>query len=56
MGRGSRAKKLLTTALLAALCLCAAARAQQAHNDAAALPFSQAPYAVGERLTYTVAF
>jgi len=56
LGRGSRAKKLLTTALLAALCLCAAAHAQQARDDAAALPFSQTPYTVGERLTYTVAF
>jgi hypothetical protein len=48
---------LLTTALLAALCLSAtAARAQQVRVDTAALPFSQAPYAVGERLTYTVSF
>jgi hypothetical protein len=45
------------TALLAALCLCAAApRAQQGRNDLTAAPFSQAPYAVGERLTYTVSF
>ena len=55
MGRGSRAKILLTAAL-AALCLCAAARGQQARTDVNASPFSQAPYAVGERLTYTVAF
>jgi hypothetical protein len=56
LGRGSRAKKLLTTALLAALCLCVAAHAQQGRVDVAAMPFSQAPYAVGERLTYTVSF
>ena len=55
MGRGSRAKFLLT-AVLAALCLCGAALAQQARTDVNASPFSQAPYAVGERLTYTVAF
>ncbi len=55
MGRGSRATILLTAAL-AALCLCAPARGQQARADVNASPFSQAPYAVGERLTYTVAF
>ncbi len=56
MGRGSRAKILLTAAL-AALCLCAAARGQQQGRvDVNAAPFSQAPYAVGERLTYTVSF
>lgn len=55
LGRGSRAKILLTAAV-AALCLCAAARGQQARTDVNASPFSQAPYAVGERLTYTVAF
>ncbi|MET0625689.1 MAG: DUF3108 domain-containing protein [Pyrinomonadaceae bacterium] len=55
MGRGSRAKILLTAAL-AALCLCAAARGQQARTDINASPFSQTPYAVGERLTYTVSF
>jgi hypothetical protein len=54
---GSRAKRFLTAALLAALCLCgAAAHARQARVDVAAVPFSQAPYAVGEHLTYTVAF
>ncbi len=55
MVRGSRAKTLLTAAL-AALCLCAAARGQQARTDVTTAPFSQAPYAVGERLTYTVSF
>ena len=55
MGRGSRAKILLTAAL-AALCLCAAARAQQARTDINASPFSPSAYAVGERLTYTVSF
>lgn len=55
LGRGSRAKILLTAAV-AALCLCTAARGQQARVDVNASPFSQAPYAVGERLTYTVAF
>lgn len=42
-------------ATLAVLCLCTAALGQ-ARIDAAAAPFSQAPYRVGERLTYTVAF
>jgi hypothetical protein len=55
LGRGSRAKILLTAAL-AALCLCAAARGQQARTDVTNAPFSPAPYAVGERLTYTVSF
>ena len=55
MGRGSRAKFLLTAAL-SALCLCAVAFAQQARTDINASSFSQAPYAVGERLTYTVSF
>ncbi|HEX6183626.1 MAG TPA: DUF3108 domain-containing protein, partial [Pyrinomonadaceae bacterium] len=58
MGRGSRAK-ILATAALAALCLCAAVRGQQQGRggvDVNASPFSQAPYAVGERLTYTVSF
>ena len=42
-------------AALAALCLCAAASGQGRTNTAGA-PLSQAPYRVGERLTYTVAF
>ena len=42
-------------AALAALCLCAAARAQT-RTDVAGGPFSDAPYRVGEQLTYTVAF
>jgi Protein of unknown function (DUF3108) len=50
--------KILLTAALAALCLCAAVRGQQQGRgfDVNASPFSQAPYAVGERLTYTVSF
>lgn len=55
LGRGSRAKILLTAAL-AALCLCASARGQQVRTDVTSAPFSQAPYAAGERLTYTVSF
>jgi hypothetical protein len=57
LGRGSLARFWLTAAL-AALCLCAAGRGQQQGRgvDVNASPFSQAPYAVGERLTYTVAF
>ena len=56
LGRGSCAKILLTAAL-AALCLCPAALGQQqGRADVNASPFSQAPYAVGERLTYTVSF
>ncbi|HEX8147561.1 MAG TPA: DUF3108 domain-containing protein [Pyrinomonadaceae bacterium] len=42
-------------AALAALCLCTAAPGQ-VRTDAASAPLSQAPYRVGERLTYTVAF
>src|SRR4051794_32504332 len=57
--RGSVAKTLLTAAL-AGLCICTAARAQKQpqspRSDAAASPFSQIPYTVGEKLTYTVAF
>jgi hypothetical protein len=52
--RVSRAKVWLAAAL-AALCLCAAASGQ-VRTDATSAPFSQAPYRVGERLTYTVAF
>ncbi|HEX8190979.1 MAG TPA: DUF3108 domain-containing protein [Pyrinomonadaceae bacterium] len=42
-------------AALAALCLCAAASGQ-VRTGAASAPLSQAPYRVGERLTYTVSF
>jgi hypothetical protein len=42
-------------AALAVLCLCAAALGQ-VRIDASGAPFSPAPYRVGERLTYTVAF
>jgi hypothetical protein len=42
-------------AAFAALCLCAGALGQ-VRTDAAGAPRSQAPYRVGERLTYTVAF
>jgi hypothetical protein len=53
--RVSRAKVWLAAAL-AALCLCAAASGQ-VRTDATNAPFfSQAPYRVGERLTYTVSF
>ncbi|MFN2415681.1 MAG: DUF3108 domain-containing protein, partial [Pyrinomonadaceae bacterium] len=55
MGRGSRVRFRLTAAL-AALCLCGVASAQQVRTDVNASPFSPAPYTVGERLTYTVAF
>ncbi|HEX8499007.1 MAG TPA: DUF3108 domain-containing protein [Pyrinomonadaceae bacterium] len=48
--------KILLAAALAALCLCAPALGQQGRADVSASPFSQAPYAVGERLTYTVSF
>jgi hypothetical protein len=52
--RVSRAKVWLAAAL-AALCLCAAVSGQ-GRADATNAPFSQAPYRVGERLTYTVSF
>lgn len=42
-------------AACAAVCLCAAVSGQ-VRTDAANAPLSQAPYRVGERLTYTVAF
>lgn len=42
-------------AAFAALCLCAAVSGQ-VRTDATNAPLSQAPYRVGERLTYTVAF
>ena len=54
MGRVSRAKVWLAAAL-AALCLCAPALGQ-VRTDVAGAPLWQAPYRVGERLTYTVAF
>lgn len=54
MFRGVFVPKTLAAAL-AALCLCAAAFAQT-RTDVGASPFSDAPYRVGERLTYTVAF
>jgi len=41
---------------LVGLCLCGAAHGQQGRADVATAPFSPAPYRVGERLTYTVAF
>jgi hypothetical protein len=42
-------------AALAVLCLCSAALAQ-ARGDVSSSPFNDAPYRVGEHLTYTVAF
>lgn len=54
MGRVSRSRVWLAAAF-AALCLCAAAWGQ-GRTDATNAPLSQAPYRVGERLTYTVAF
>lgn len=42
-------------AAFGALCLCAAVSGQ-GRTDTASAPLSQAPYRVGERLTYTVAF
>ncbi|MBV8855653.1 MAG: DUF3108 domain-containing protein [Acidobacteria bacterium] len=50
----SRARVWLAAAL-AALCLCASASGQ-GRTGAANAPFSQAPYRIGERLTYTVSF
>jgi hypothetical protein len=44
------------TTVLAALCLCAPAHGQQGRVDTVATTFSQAPYRVGEHLTYTVSF
>lgn len=55
MVRGSRTGVLLTAALVA-LCLCAGARGQQGRVDTSNAPLSQAPYRVGEHLTYTVSF
>src|SRR5687768_1679953 len=56
LGRGSFARLMMTAALFA-LCLCATARAQKVVGvDAANAPFSPTPYRVGERLTYTVSF
>ena len=50
-------KLLLTRVLIlpALILLCSPARAQSG-NDAATIPFSPAPYRVGERLTYDVSF
>jgi hypothetical protein len=42
-------------AVVAVLCLCAAAFAQ-GRSDVGASPFNPAPYRVGEQLTYTVSF
>jgi Protein of unknown function (DUF3108) len=53
--RGVFVPKTLASLLAALLCLCAAARAQT-RNDVSGSPFSDAPYRVGEHLTYTVAF
>lgn len=55
MFRGVFVPKTLASLLAALLCLCAAARAQT-RNDVSGSPFSDAPYRVGEHLTYTVAF
>lgn len=55
MFRGVFVPKTLAATLAALLCLCAAARAQT-RNDVSGSPFSDAPYRVGEHLTYTVAF
>ena len=55
MFRVSTARVWLAAAL-AALCLCAAAAGQQNRADVAGAPLWQAPYRVGERLTYTVSF
>ena len=41
--------------LPALILLCSSAQSQQ-RNDAATLPFSPAPYRIGERLTYNVSF
>jgi hypothetical protein len=54
LGRVSSLRVWLA-ATCAALCLCAAASGQ-GRTDATNAPLSQAPYRVGERLTYTVAF
>ena len=54
MFRGVFVLKTLAAAL-ATLCLCAAALAQ-ARGDVGGSPFNDAPYRVGEHLTYTVAF
>lgn len=55
MFRGVFVPKTLAAAL-AALCLIAAAARAQTRADVAGSPFSDAPYRVGEHLTYTVAF
>ena len=42
-------------ALLATLCLCTAATAQT-RSDVSSAPLNEAPYRVGEHMTYTVAW
>ena len=54
MFRGVFSLKTLAAALLTAVC-CAAALAQT-HGDVGSSPFNDAPYRVGEHLTYTVSF
>ena len=54
MFRGVFVQKTLAAALLTAVC-CAAALAQ-ARGDVNSSPFNDAPYRVGEHLTYTVSF
>lgn len=54
LGRVSRLRVWLAAAL-AALALCAATFGQ-VRTETASAPLSQAPYRVGERLTYTVSF
>lgn len=54
MSRGVFVLKTLAAATAAAVC-CAAALAQT-HGDVGSSPFNDAPYRVGEHLTYTVAF
>lgn len=54
MGRSLKELKTFA-AVVAVLCLCAAALAQ-GRSDVGASPFNPAPYRVGEQLTYTVSF
>ena len=54
MSRGVFVLKTLAAAMAAAVC-CAAALAQT-HGDVGSSPFNDAPYRVGEHLTYTVSF
>src|SRR3954471_3724749 len=57
LGRSVKLKRVLAAAL-PALTLCASAMAQQGRggSDVSASPFNDAPYRVGEHLTYTVSF